>query len=493
MSLIGLDLNATRARAAHGPAQHPAALRLEGEHLELPLALSLEGRHPAVGRAGVALCRRMPPFACLGFLPHLGTPRTWAAGRHRLDAGRALGLVFDCLQRSFGKAQGVAVALPPYLSPDQGALLTQVAEKSRWRVLGSVPAPVAAALAAQEQLPWSGVALVVDVDEHALTWSAVGVGEEARLLESQAAPHLGRGAWLRRLLDGVANRCVRLSRRDPRESAEADQALYDQLEEALRRAPGAPAEVVVQTPQWYQHLTLQPDDLVASCAALVGQALAQTQGFLEATAAQGTVGAVLMTAAAAQLPGLTGALEDRLRPPAVVRAESVDSDFGEDLLLEDRLSAARVHVLEADALARAAHDLAGRLHRGDLPRGHLDAVLLPPGTAAAADTGPARLHFRDRDHLLSGPVFTLGRDPTCDLVFESELYPSVSARHCEIVFDRRHYTLRDRSRHGTLVNDRAVNQQVALNSGDWIRLGPGGPLLRFLGQTPDGRQLMTTA
>src|SRR5262245_7419471 len=99
MSLIGLDLNATRARAAHGPAQHPAALRLEGEHLELPLALSLEGRHPAVGRAGAALCRRMPPFACQGFLPHLGTPRTWAAGRHRLDAGRALGLVFDCLQR----------------------------------------------------------------------------------------------------------------------------------------------------------------------------------------------------------------------------------------------------------------------------------------------------------------------------------------------------------------------------------------------------------
>src|SRR5262249_46266588 len=108
------------------------------------------------------------------------------------------------------------------------------------------------------------------------------------------------------------------------------------------------------------------------------------------------------------------------------------------------------------------------------------------GGAASAgqpDTGPPRLSFRGRDHLLKGTSFTLGRDPGCDLVFESELYPHVSARHCEIVFDRRSYVLYDRSRHGTLVNDRPVEQRGGRHSGDWIRLGPRGPVLRFLGTT----------
>ena len=84
--------------------------------------------------------------------------------------------------------------------------------------------------------------------------------------------------------------------------------------------------------------------------------------------------------------------------------------------------------------------------------------------------------------MVTGPAYVLGRDPACDLVFESELYPHVSAKHCQILFDRRHFTLHDLSRHGTVLNDRAVNQQAPLHSGDWIRLGPRGPVLRFLGQ-----------
>ena len=68
----------------------------------------------------------------------------------------------------------------------------------------------------------------------------------------------------------------------------------------------------------------------------------------------------------------------------------------------------------------------------------------------------------------------------------------MSARHCEIVFDGRRHLLRDRSRNGTLLNDRPVVQQALLQPGDWIRLGPEGPLLRFLGQA-DGQKLGTTA
>jgi hypothetical protein len=187
------------------------------------------------------------------------------------------------------------------------------------------------------------------------------------------------------------------------------------------------------------------------------------------------------------------AQEERLRPaaPAVVRVPGPDTDFGEGLLLDEGVTSAAAHVLGPDALARAAHELAACVSRGELPAGHRDVV--PLRAAPATDRGAARLHFRGQDHPLRGPSFTLGRDPACDLVLESELYPTVSGRHCEIVRERHGFVLCDRSRHGTLVNDCPVVRPTPLRSGDWIRLGPAGPLIHFLGQPAEPRPMMTTA
>ena len=69
----------------------------------------------------------------------------------------------------------------------------------------------------------------------------------------------------------------------------------------------------------------------------------------------------------------------------------------------------------------------------------------------------------------------------------------MSGCHCEIVCEHHSYTLHDRSRHGTLVNDQPVAQPMTLSPGDWIRLGPDGPLVRFLGQAAGPRRLITTA
>jgi hypothetical protein len=499
MTLIGLDMNATRARAIQGEqpggGPHvPRGLPLEGNERDLPLAVSLEERQPRVGRAGAGLCRRSPHLACLDFLPYLGDDDTWDAGRHRLDAAGALALVCDLLQRRVGRAEGVTVAVPSYFSAAQSALLADVANRARWRLLGSVPSPLAVALAAHEHLPWSGLAVVLDLDGYALTWSAVAVRDDVlRVLHTNAAPQLARGVWLGRLLDCAALRCIHLSRRDPRESAEAEQSLFDQLACVLDTQTGhEPAEMVLQTPHWYQHLKFPPAELSAFCAPLRQRAVVEMQTFLAAVAALGPVGAVLLTGTAARLPGLAAAMDELiLGPESEPPANEEDRDFGEDLI-EETLLSARVHVLDDDAVARAAFDLARRQHRGELPRGHLDTVPLP-GSAPAADAGPARLRYGDEDYLLSGPLFTLGRDPACHLVFETEQYPTVSTRHCEIVLTRGGYVLRDRSRHGTLINDCLLTQPTALHSGDWIRLGPGGPLVRFLGQPSDQRQLMTIA
>ncbi len=220
------------------------------------------------------------------------------------------------------------------------------------------------------------------------------------------SPQLARGVWLCRLLDCVAYRCVRLSRRDPRESAETEQTLFDQLA-ALLDAPlgDESAEVVIQTPHWYQHLKFSPAELSAFCAPLVQRAVAEMQDFLAAIAALGPVGAVLLTGSAARLPGLTAAMDALIlspesepsasppiipvpSPPAGGEGWGEGADFGEDLI-EENVHSARVHVLDDDAVARAAFELALRQHRGELPRGHLDAAPLP-GSGAANAAGRSR-------------------------------------------------------------------------------------------------------
>src|SRR5438876_5858234 len=110
--LVGLDLNSARARAViAAPGQAPEPLPIAGE-AELPLAVSLAGRSPEAGRAGLALVRRAPHLACANFLPSLGGPREWSAGRHRLDAAGALAVVLDRLRPACAAAQAVALAVP---------------------------------------------------------------------------------------------------------------------------------------------------------------------------------------------------------------------------------------------------------------------------------------------------------------------------------------------------------------------------------------------
>jgi FHA domain len=480
MSLIGLDLNATRARTVYGPAgAYPAPLRLDDDQREMVLALSLADRKAVVGRAGTRLCRQQPELVCLDFLAHLTTNRRWTAGRHNLDASAALGLVFERLLKSFVRSQGVAMALPAYLNDAQINLITHLADKVRLQPIGSLSTPLAAARWAYQRKPWTGVALVGDVDGHALTWSAVSTeGGQARVLEVQSFPRLCRSAWLLRLLDSVADRCIRLSRRDPRQVAETEQALFDQLSTLLETPLGGGlVEMNLRTAAWSQHLLFQPAELVTSCAALIQQAVLRMRDLLNALPVHAPAQVVLLTASAGCLPGLASALNtafENLRPTDAGR------DFGEGLLMDNAMLAGDVQVLDADAVAGGAHELAGQIQRNEQMPGHADCVRLP--APAPVDDGPARLEFRGKEHQLSGSKFSLGRDPGCNLVFEAELYPTVAPCHCDIILDRRVYSLHDRSRQGTLVNDRLVPRVVALHSGDWIRLGPDGPVLRFLGQ-----------
>jgi hypothetical protein len=488
MSLVGIDLNATRALAVYGTrAQSLALLPLEGDQLDLPLALSLEGRSVAVGRPGVALARLRPHLTCLDFLPHLCTGREWSAGPHRLDADNALALVFGAMAARLARSAGAVFALPSYLNEEQLVELRCRASAAKIDLLGTLPAPLAAALAAfGDESGWPDpdtTVLVIDVDGHALTLSILQrEADELRLRQAQTWPHLGRAAWLRRLMDGVAHRCVRQCRRDPRASPETDQALFEQLSRLLDGPAPPVTQIKLQGPGWYHNMPLAREELVALTSPVLRQALGELDAALSEASQFGRLSALLLTSAAAGLPGLASAAESHLdvMQPAPQQATDESEDLG-DMLISPPGNTG-VQVLPAEALARAAHALAVRIHRGEAASAHPDAVALPAAASLArADPGPARLNFRGQDHVLSNTPFVLGRDPSCDMVFETELYPHVSGRHCEINYDHRSYVLQDRSRHGTFINERAVSQ-AALHSGDWIRLGPQGPLLRFLGQ-----------
>ncbi len=463
-SLIGLDVNATRLRAVAGPPGAAQLVPLEDGHADLPLAVSLQGGCPDVGRAGLRLCRRLPHLACVNFLPDLGEPRTWEAGRTRLTAEDALALAFDRVRPAARRAGAVALALPAYLGPEQVGIALTLAQKAGLRVTGSLPSPLAVALAGHAEQPWTGPALVVHADDHALTWAVAVVEErEARLVAAQPLPGLGLLAWKDHLLGAICDRCVQAFRHDPRDSAPAEQALYEQLDGLLDAAwHGREAPLLLEMSQRAHKLIVSPATVGALCASLVHQAVGGLVPLLAVLGARPQVARIVLTGAAARLPGLGAALEGRPAPQPL--------PDGDGELFQ---------VLTPEAVARAAHDLAESFCRGEVEPGHVESAPLPAPRGTAS--GLPRLQFQGREYVLHGRSFLLGHHAGCDLVLDARRYPGVAPRHCEVVRAGGAFVVRDAGGQGLAVNGRPVVEQFPLQPGDWIRLGPDGPMFRFLG------------
>ena len=355
-AVVGLDLTAGRARAVYGPVWGLSRiLPLDDPGPDLSLAISLEHRAAVVGMAGAALVRRMPHLVCRDYLPLLGCAHVWRAGRHRLDPTDAVALLAQRLKQPLAGQRAVVICVPNYLSVPQVKLLATALEQAKLTVLGTATAPIALAATCDDND--FGTALVVDADDHALTWTVLtNDGEQVRVLTMLTQPAANVRSWLDRLLDAVSDRCIRLCRRDPRDSAAGEQSVYEQLDAALDHLrPGQPVVLQVRTTQWYQELTLAPEELERFCDPLARQAvdgmrqvLAQAHAAVPAMAPPDVLWA---TADAARLPGLVAALSQHLPEPTAVRP------------------------LPTDAVAKAAHALAGRWYDKEFPSGHLDSAI----------------------------------------------------------------------------------------------------------------------
>jgi ABC-type multidrug transport system ATPase subunit/pSer/pThr/pTyr-binding forkhead associated (FHA) protein len=119
------------------------------------------------------------------------------------------------------------------------------------------------------------------------------------------------------------------------------------------------------------------------------------------------------------------------------------------------------------------------------------------GQSGANQPGAAQLDFIDsaihsQPFKLVKPQIWLGRDPLCDIVFQSDAI-MVSRKHAEITNQNGTYLLTDNnSFNGTLVNGQRISTQTPIYHNDEIQLGVGGPIMRFNSPTriaPKGASL----
>jgi hypothetical protein len=378
--LVGLDLTASRALAAAVVAGRPRPVPLAGDSDDLPLVIALDRRPPVVGTAGAQLVRKRPHLTCSTFLPLIGQPRRWQAGRVSVTPEDALAATFDALRGPLAaETEHVGLALPAYLSAAQAKAVGKLAGAAKLPVRGSASIPLAvaahrAAAVLGESVPppadadgsrpdWvvrmrqpahgPASAVVVDVDEFALSAVVVGVDAgEVKQLAAATWPRASAKAWADRLIDTLSDRCVRLCRRDPRDSADAEQTLYEQLGPALDRVRGGlPVTLTVRGNHWYQDLVLQPEDVDVFCGPLAQVAAEGVEGLVRGAGLPVPPRAVWLTHAAGRLPGLSREL--RLNTP-----EQTD-----------------VSALSPTAVAEAVAALVPRWLTGLLPRTHLDGAI----------------------------------------------------------------------------------------------------------------------
>ena len=234
---LGLDVNASRVRAvASETGRPPRVALLDDPHEELPLAVSLERPAAEVGRAALGLARRLPHMGCFDFLNDVGQPREWKVGRHRVTANQLVALALDRVRAACPRPDNLTLVLPTYLGTPKVSALANLMTKAQLPVRGSAVAPLALVAGGDPARTRPHVTLVVDVDDHALTGAVVQCeASQARLLATTTQPRLNVRVWKERLLNALADRCVRTCRRDPRDTPAADQALYEQIDDALDR------------------------------------------------------------------------------------------------------------------------------------------------------------------------------------------------------------------------------------------------------------------
>lgn len=378
----GIDLTSSRIAGISAGAGKVRPLILGGQTEELPLFVALDRRVPEIGAAGYGLCRKAPHSVCSNFLPALAQDREWRQGRHVFTPESALELALLKIRESvLAESETAVLALPAYLVPVQVARVVAAATRTKFPLKGTTIGPLAlvamraAALSSGKPIvleepaadgvirlrPSSdgpGTVVVIDIDEYALSAVVVAVeSDRVRLVTAACWPRFSRKVWKERMIDAVADRCVRLCRRDPRDSADAEQSLFEQLDDAPNRVQsGQRINLTVRTAHWFQDVILQPDEFGGLCAALAKGTAEAIREMFDGTGLPVPPSEVWLTYEASRLPGLQ---------------QTIHANTSEGTVIE---------ILPQHAVSHAAAILVSRWLAAELPRAHLDSSIPLPAT-----------------------------------------------------------------------------------------------------------------
>ena len=333
---VGLDVSASRVVAVGWEQGSAFALPLDtAGPTELAMMLRLDVKPVQAGAAAAGLVKKLPHAVCGNFLSSLGKPREWVGERSRFTPETALSAVYAALAKTLASEAGTLVlSLPAYLPRGQAQTAFDLAVNAGLPVAATVTAPLAVAarragwllgepqarpadrsvfsLTARRDATNPAGVVIVDVDDFALSASYVSV--EPAAVQFHGAAVVSRAAerlWRDRLLEAVSDRCIRRCRRDPRDSAEAEQGLWDQLIRGLDAArSGQPLTLNIRSEHWYQDLMVSPEDLDDWCLPLAQLSADAVRDVVEQANAPWPPRAVWLSDEAARLPGLAAALHN---------------------------------------------------------------------------------------------------------------------------------------------------------------------------------------
>ncbi len=353
-----------------------------------------------------------------------------------------------------------------------------------------------AAILSSGDLPVDDECIVLSLGTGAARTLCVSKDGFWRAAHSESIPRLSGAALHDRLVAEITEEIIQTTRHNPREDAEADQALHTAIGDAV-----AQLETCDATAYNFQLFQQQVSrTLSRSQIAMAGACFRDllTQGVERLMACRGDQnGSGCPVIAWGQLSKLL---------PVEEWLSSVAGDCP-------------LTLVGIDAVARGTAQVCRRLCEGDLgsmasrfPRvcattGSIEVArggsatgapplvdCLPaessepapaqrkPGTATTAE---AQLTMSNEanspiDVVIRAPEFLLGRSPHADWTFSSDEFPTVSFDHAVIRFESGSFVLSDLdSSNGTFVNGERIDVACVLQNDDEIRLGLRGPRLHF--------------
>lgn len=435
--------------------------------LESPGVAILEPRGVTVGRAAHRIARMNPRATNDRYWDELSLePLDKPTARVRSHADLAYAQL-DEIRRELGDEAAEAVfAVPGSFDKEQLALLLGIARECAIRVVGLVDAPVAAATRA----PLDGDLLHVDVLLHRAVLTRIRRDAQLTRTGIDSVAKAGLAALRERWIDHMADAWLTQTRFDPLHLAETEQALYDRLPGWLGEL-GAEDSIALemQSGPKTHRASVSRDGLLGAVRKHYDRIAAQVR----AAAAEGPL-TVLLSARAAQLPGLADALGAAAGNAAVGLAaddvaRGVFAHAGDIRSEGDSLSFVTRLPAPPQARSRKAPVTAAPRRPDGDPAAQI-------GVSREPAPRPTHLLHRSRAWAIGAVACEIGEGPDGlrigrPLNGTAEPLCSIYARGPRVLLE---------NRGEALLNDDRAAALAELNLGDRIRVGRAGDVLEII-------------